>query len=147
MKRFSFRLNSILNYRGYLERRAQRDLFNVRNEYMEREKTVKRLAEKRREIARKRSDEGFRGIDVSLYQIYRSFLQKLDQDLENAHMSVKEGKEKVEAQQAVLKKESIKKRTLEILRDLQLRKHLEGLEREEQKVLDELVIIRKGSRG
>jgi len=114
---------------------------------MEREKTVKRLAEKRREIARKRSDEGFRGIDVSLYQIYRSFLQKLDQDLENAHMSVKEGKEKVEAQQAVLKKESIKKRTLEILRDLQLRRHLEGVEREEQKVLDELVIIRKGSRG
>jgi len=147
MKRFSFRLNSILNYRGYLERRAQRNLFDVRNEYMEREKTVKRLAEKRREIARKCSDEGFRGIDVSLYQIYRSFLQKLEHDLERAHMSVKEGKEKVEAQQAVLKKESIKKRTLEILRDLQFRRHLEGLEREEAKVLDELVIIRKGSRG
>ncbi|UCH00544.1 MAG: flagellar export protein FliJ [Deltaproteobacteria bacterium] len=147
MKPFSFRLDSILNYRDYLEKRAQRDLFNARNEYMERVKAVKRLAKERVEIARRCRDEGFRGIDVPLYQIYISFLQRLEHDIERAHMSLKKGEEKVKAQEAVLKKESIKKKTLELLKDLQLKRRLERLEREEQKQMDELVIIRRGVRG
>ena len=147
MKPFSFRLDSILNYRDYLEKRAQRDLFNARNEYIKRLKAVKRLAKERGEIARRCRDEGFRGIDVPLYQIYISFLQRLEHDIERAHMSLKKGEEKVKAQEAVLKKESIKKKTLELLKDLQLKRRLERLEREEQKQMDELVIIRRGVRG
>lgn len=147
MKPFSFRLDSILNYRDYLEKRAQRDLFNARNEYIKRVKAVKRLAKERVEIARRCRDEGFRGIDVPLYQIYMSFLQRLDHDIERAHMSLKKGEEKVKAQEAVLKKESIKKKTLELLKDSQLKRRLERLEREEQKQMDELVIIRRGVRG
>ena len=147
MRPFSFRLDSILNYRDFLEKRAQRDLFSARNEYIERVKAVKRLAQERVEIATRCRDEGFRGIDVPLYQIYISFLQGLDHDIEGAHISLKKGEEKVKAQEAVLKKESIKKKMLELLKDLQLKRYLERLEREEQKEMDELVIIRRGVRG
>ncbi len=45
MRPFSFRLDSILRYRDYLEKRAQRDLFSAKNEYTERVKAAKRLAE------------------------------------------------------------------------------------------------------
>ena len=42
-----------------------------------------------------------------------------------------------------LKKESIKKKSLETLKDLQVDKYRKRSEREEQKVMDELVITRK----
>lgn len=146
MKPFSFRLDSILSYRDYLEKMAQRDLFNARNEYIGTEREIEGLAKKRMEISKTCSDEGFRGIDVPLYQIYRSFLQSLNHDLERAHISLKKAGEKVKTQEAVLKKESIKKKMLGVLKDLQLKKYMQRLVRKEQKVMDELVITRKSGR-
>ncbi len=146
MKPFSFRLDSILSYRDYLEKRARKDLFNARNEYIGKEREIKRLVKKRMEISKRCSDEGSRGIDVRLYQIYRSFLQSLNHDLERTHISLKKAGEKVKTQEAVLKKESIKKKMLVVLKDLQLKKYMQRLVRKEQKVMDELVIIRKGGR-
>lgn len=143
MTRFSFKLDRILNYRKYLEKKAQRDLFHARNEYRSRERAIKRYARKRMEIARVCSDEGLKGIDVPQYQIYRSFLQRLNHDLEEAHMNLKKEAQKVAAQEVVLRKASIKKKSLESLKDVQLDKHIRGLEREEQKVMDELVITRR----
>jgi flagellar export protein FliJ len=147
MKPFSFRLDSILRYRDYLEKRAQRDLFSAKNEYMEKVKAVKRLAKEKVETGRRCKDEGFKGIDVALYQIYLSFMQGLDNDIEGAHISIKKAEGKVKAQEVALRKESIKKKTLEFLKGLQLKRYLEGLDKEEQKVVDELVILRKGVRG
>lgn len=67
--------------------------------------------------------------------------------LRGAHISIKKAEEKVKAQEVALRKESIKKKTLELLKELQLKRYLEGVDKEEQKVVDELVIIRRGVRG
>jgi len=143
MRRFSFRLDRILNYRRYLEKKAQRDLFDARNAYRARGREVKRIVRKRIEIARICSDKGFKGMGVPQYLIYKSFLQGLNHDLEEAHTNLKKGEEEVKAQQVALKKESIKKKSLETLKDLQVDKYRKRSEREEQKVMDELVITRK----
>ena len=147
MKLFSFRLDSILNYRNYLEKMAQRNLISAINEYIGWEREIERLSKKRMEIARKCSDEGFRGMEVTLYHIYRSFLQKVNDDLERATMSLKKTGEKIKEKKAALKGESIKKKTLETLKDLQLKKYMHRLETEEQKTMDELVIMRKEGRA
>jgi len=143
MKPFSFRLDSILNYRNYLEKKARRNLANAINEYIGWEKEIDRLSKKRIEIARKCSDEGFRGMDVPKYHLYRSFLQKVNDDLGRANMSLEKTEEKIKKKKAVLKGESIKKKTLETLKDLQLKKYMHRLETEEQKTIDELVIMRR----
>jgi len=143
MKPFSFRLDSILKYRNYLEKKAQRNLVNVINEYIGWEREIEGLSKKRMEIARKCSDEGFRGMDVPKYHLYRSFLQKVNDDLERANMSLKKTEEKIKEKKAVLKGESIKKKTLETLKDLQLKKYMHRLEKEEQKTIDELVIMKR----
>jgi len=140
MKQFSFNLDRILRYRIHLEKKAQGDLFHAKSEYMKRKTAVKRLIEKRMEIAKKCSNEGFKGMDVPLYQIYKSFLQKLHQDLERAYTNLKESEEKLKAQTLFLKKESIKKKTLETLKDFQLQKYITKLKRDEQKDMDELAI-------
>ena len=143
MKPFSFRLDSILNYRNYLEKRAQRNLVNAINEYRGLEREIERLSKKRIEIAGKCSEEGLRGMDVPKYHIYRFFLQKVTDDLERANMSLEKTEEKIKKKKAVLKGESIKKKTLETLKDLQLKKYMLRLETEEQKTLDELVIMKR----
>ena len=146
MKPFTFRLDKILGYRKHLSKIAQIDLFNARNECIRREKEVKRLSEKRKKIAKSCSDEGLKGIDVPRYKIYQAYLYKIMHDLESAHTRLKEEKGNVVTKKAILANESIKKKTLETLKDLQHNKYIELSEREDQKILDEIVITGRGRR-
>jgi len=147
VKKFSFRLDSILDYRRHLEKRAQRDLGNAHNEQARRKKVAKELRDKREDISKECSDETFRGIDVPSYHLYTSFLRILNQDLEKAHMSLKQGEEKIRAHEAVLKRKSIEKKSLETLKELQFKEYKLTRERAEQKAIDELVIMRRGHKA
>jgi flagellar FliJ protein len=147
MKLFKFRLDKILDYRKHLTKVAQIDLFNAKNEYIRREKKVKRLSEKRKEIAKSCMDEGVKGIDVPRYKIYLAYLYKIEHDLKSAHTLLKQEKENVISKKAILTNESIKKKSLETLKDLKHNKYIELSEREEQKVLDEIVITGRGQRS
>ena len=144
MKPYTFRLNKILDYRKYLRKRAQIDVFNARNECQKREKEVLRLVEQRSEISKERDEEETKGMTVPVYQIFQAFLQKIEYDLEAAHLRLNEGKEEMMVKEAILKQASIKKKTLETLKNLQYKKYMEALVREEQKILDETVITGKG---
>jgi len=144
VKPYTFRLNKILDYRKYLRKRAQIDVFNARNQCQKMEKEVLGLIEQKAEISEERSKEEERGMSVPEYQIFQAFLQKLEYDLEEAHLRLDEGKENVMVKEAILKQASIKKKTLETLKDFQHKKYMETLGREEQKILDEIVITGKG---
>jgi flagellar export protein FliJ len=130
-----------------MEKKAQRDLSAVRNESMAAEEKVKKLAGKRLENLTECRDETIRGLNVPRYQIYQTFLRKLDLDLENAQMGLRKEKEKVKAQEKILKRESIKKRALESLKDLHSQNFKKKMEQEEQNFLDEMVTIRKGRKA
>ena len=147
MKPFSFRLESLLNYRNYLEKRAQWNLVNSINEYIGLERKIERLSKKRIEVAEKCSKEGLKGMDVPKYHIYRYFIQKITDDLAGASMDLEKTEEKIKEKKAVLKGESTKKKSLETLKELRRKKYMLRLELEEQKTLDELVITRKGGRA
>jgi flagellar biosynthesis chaperone FliJ len=71
-------------------------------------------------------------------------MKKIDYDLKDAHLKLNEEKEKVMVKETILKIASIKKKTLETLKDLQYKKYMETMRREEQKILDEIVITGKG---
>ncbi|MFH1993445.1 MAG: flagellar export protein FliJ [Pseudomonadota bacterium] len=144
MRPFRFRLDKILDYRGYLLKRAQIDLYNAQSEYKRRQNELKSLAQTRVEVARECMDEGIKGIDVARYKIYQAFLQKLDDDLGKAHIRLKEGKKHLAVKAAQLKKASMKRKALETLKDRQYKKYQKTSENEEQKALDEIVLIGRG---
>ena len=144
MKSYSFRLNKILDYRKYLRKRAQIDVFNARIECQKREKELLGLVDQRAEISEECSEEETKGMSVPVYQIFQSFMKKIDYDLKDAHLKLNEEKEKVMVKEAILKIASIKKKTLETLKGLQYKKYMETMRREEQKILDEIVITGKG---
>ncbi len=144
MKPFTFRLEKILDYRKYLEKRAQTDLCNARNEYIKMEKVVGKLEETKRKMVKRCGDEELNGIEIPRYKIYQAFLNKLEHDIENAYNNLKEGKVNITAKEAVLKSESIKKKTFETLKDIKHEKYQKHVVREEQKILDEIAILRRG---
>lgn len=147
MKKFSFRLDSILNYRSHLEKMAQRDVFHAQNVVIETERAIERLAARREEVGRECSVERGNGMSVPQYQIYKSYVARLDSDMVNGHGTLEEAEENVRSKKEVLRKESVKKKTLETLRDLQREKFMRRLEKEEQKMMDELVLLKKGGRA
>jgi flagellar FliJ protein len=143
MKRFSFRLDSILGYRRYQEKRAQRDLVNARHEQAQRTQAAKQLADKRMEAAEACTEEVFSGMDVPRYHLYKAFLRSLNKDIHKAHIKLRQGEEEIHAKQSVLTRRSVEKKSLEVLRDLKAKAYNLGIEHEEQKAMDELVILRK----
>ena len=140
MKKFSFRLDRLLNYRKYLEKQAQKHLFNARHEALKREEVLKRLIEKRFETERNYRKGTSKGMEVSWYRIYQTFFQKSDRDLEMARIHLQQGNEMVRVKRSDLKKKSVKKKTLEVLKEMQYRRYLHQLGKEDQKVMDELAV-------
>ncbi len=141
MKKFSFRLDRLLNYRKYLEKQAQKNLFNAKNEALKREKALDGLIQTRIETDKRCREEGAKGMDVSWYRIYRSFLEKSDHDVETARSRLQKGEARVKAKVAILEKKSVRKKTLEVLKDKQHKKYLHQLGKEEQKAMDELAVM------
>jgi flagellar export protein FliJ len=144
MKPFSFRLDKILNYRTYLRKKAQIELFNARNECLKREKEVMSLIEKRNEMSKQCSEEESRGVSVPVYNTYQTYLKRIGEDLEKAYIRLNREKEEVIAKEIVLKQASINKKTLKVLKGLKHNRYMESMVREEQKILDEIVITGKG---
>lgn len=143
MKRFSFRLEKVLRYRKYLETKAQIKLINRINEYNILENSVKMIVAKRKELLGECSEEKQKGMDVARYRLYYHFNQKLNDDLEAGDFALKKSEATVDLHRRLLKQESIKKKTLETLKEIQSCRYREIYEKEEQKDLDETAIIRR----
>jgi len=144
MKRFSFRLESILSYRRYLEKKAQRDLLYIRKAYIEREQEVRNLVGKRYECMKECNNEVCIGINAPTYKIYQAFVRKLDRDIEEARLNLRNEKEKVKAQEQKLREESIRRETLETLKDLKKGHFIKELEKKDQKGMEEINTMRRG---
>jgi flagellar FliJ protein len=140
MKKYCFRLDRLLNYRKYLEKQAQKHLYNARHEALKREEALKQLVEKRLDTERNYREGTSEGMAVSWYRIYQAFFQRSDQDLAMARIRLQKGTEKVRVKRAELEKVSVTKKTLEVLKEMQFRRYLHQLGKEEQKVMDELAV-------
>lgn len=147
MKRYVFRLESVLNYRKNMEKRAQRELFNAQNAYMLKAKTIEQLKDKRETTAFECGKARSKGIDVSMCHVYETYMKRLDHDLVNADTDLKDAEEAVMESISVLKDASIKKKMMETLKTSKSNVYMDFMEKEEQKILDELVLMRRGQKS
>jgi flagellar FliJ protein len=142
LKRFSFRLEKVLHYRKYLETKAQIKLMDAINEYHKEENSIKMIIAKRIELADECAGEKEKEMDVARYRLYYHFFRKLNDEQEAGGLALKKTEEKVQTHRMLLTKESIKKKTLETLKEVQRVRYLEISGKEEQKKMDETAIIR-----
>lgn len=112
------------------------------NEYHKEENSIKMIVAKRIELADECSGEKEKGMDVARYRLYYHFFRKLNDEQEAGGLALKKTEEKVQTHRMLLTKESIKKKTLETLKEVQHVRYLELSGKEEQKKMDETAIIR-----
>ncbi|MBU2621878.1 MAG: flagellar export protein FliJ [Proteobacteria bacterium] len=143
MKKFSFRLEKVLRYRKYLETKAQIKLVSTINEYNIIENSIKMIVVKRKELSGECSEEKRKGMDVARYRLYYHFNRKLNDDLEAGDLALKKSEATVILHRTLLKKESVKKKTLDTLKEVQSCRYRDISEKEEQKEMDETAIIRR----
>jgi len=142
MKPFVFRLESVLRYRTFKEKKALAALVAARQGHADIEKKIGSLFYQRQKSAGLRSSRGREGVVAGTYQAYTSFLQKLDRDLLAEKEALDRAAQLVRARESELVVETRKRKTLESLRETQLERHRADIEKKTQQMLDELIINR-----
>ena len=143
MGRFVFRLEKVLRYREHLEKNARQELRRAREVCASRERALMDVNLKRRLAVNRCAGEEEQGMEVATYHLYRTFIERLSVELEDANQSLQGAKEEVRAMEKAWLRASSNKKSLENLRERQCLAHKENQGREDQKLLDELVILRR----
>jgi flagellar export protein FliJ len=144
MGRFVFRLAKVLRYREHLEKSARQRLRKAREACASKERALMEMNFRRNRAAERCAGEEGERMDVSTYHLYRTFIEQLSREMEDANQSLEGAKEEVRAMEKAWLRASSNKKSLENLRERQWLAHGEIEEREEQKLVDELVIVRRG---
>lgn len=143
MRRFTYRLERVLQYRRFLEKRVMLQLAKLKQEYRAMENRIGQLSKKRMQVAAQCQRAGVRGVDAVHYETYQGYLQKLKLDLDAASLELKEQEAAIHDQESILESETIKRKALETHKESRLTAHRELTAKEEQKFLDELLIRRQ----
>lgn len=143
MQRFSFRLESVLKYRKFLEKKAMMQLAELRQGHIAIENKIEQITVTRSKVGALCRGAGFKGVDVPRYESYRSYLEKLRMDWEHAVKELKKQAARIQDQEKVLQSQVLKRKALEIHKESLFSAHREMTVKEEQKLLDEIVITRQ----
>jgi len=143
MKRFSFKLESVLKYRKYQEKKAQMELGEARAAWMNHLNAVNALAEKKENLQGRLQKDACEGMDASWYLVCQNFASRLDNELDVAQDQLASQCRIMEERRICLENEYIKKESLDSLKSLYARQHRTQIEAEDQKSIDEMVLIRK----
>ena len=90
MKKFRFRLDSILRYRKYLERTAQIKLGTAEQAFINCREKIDSLRALRKTFFNDLEHEEKKGMSAYAYQIYRLYIEKIDSDIESEQQHLKE---------------------------------------------------------
>jgi len=143
MRGFSFRLAKVLRYRAHLEKKVRLQLCEAVNRMKEQEALVRHLGGQRVKAANGLAKERSEGISVPRDRIHASFLGRLTERRTEAHREIEKTRERLELLKTLLTLATTKKKSLESLRDEQLRRFTEAYEKMEQKLLDDLAVIQR----
>jgi len=143
MKRFKFRLDPVIRYREYRERIAQIGLARETQALVESKNRISEIEQARRYTVSELDSEQKQGIEVDRHLIFTAYLQGLRDEIESERERLVEIDKRIREKQEAAKVETMKKKTLEWIKQIQYSKHLKWINRAEQKAADELIGLKK----
>jgi flagellar protein FliJ len=137
MKKFSFRLERILQYKGQVEEQKRRDLSARLDELAEQNRILQFLTQKREEY-RKRYSELFHGrVDIDALKSTRRYLDKIHRELVLQAKKVVDCEKKVAKAKAILLEAMRDRKKYENLKERKYKAYIKESNLAEQKTLDE----------
>ncbi len=142
MKRFKFRLQSLLRYREYLERVAQQNTAKAQMNVTNCEKQIFDLIQ----IWEKNADEMEsvinKGVNASTFRQYNDFLDSVQTTIKDEELKKIELNKILREKLLELKKKSVDKKAMELFKKKIKSRYDQEMIKTEQKELDETVIIK-----
>ncbi|MCA1795157.1 MAG: flagellar export protein FliJ [Desulfotignum sp.] len=142
MKRFTFRLQHLLNYKGYLERLARQDTAKARLDIVDCDKQIAALKQQVLVAAKQMDSQVKDGICAREFKQHQGFLSAMETDMEDEKIRKKSLEKVWEEKQVVLQKRSTEKKSMDHLREKQARVYAEKMLKMEEKELDEISTLK-----
>ncbi|MCW8800160.1 MAG: flagellar export protein FliJ [Desulfobacter sp.] len=142
MKKFQFRLQSLLKYKRHLEQVAKQEMAKAVADVLTCEQRITELQKDRISATDQLESQVEKGMGAGQFNRYTEFITALDQ------MIIREQSKKTELEKILsdkrdaLKQRTIEKKSLERLREKQAREYTQEMIREEQKGLDEIASLK-----
>ena len=119
MKPFKFRLESVLKYRKFMEKKELMRLMQLKKACEDIGTSISRLATRRSDMALKCSRAGAEGASAFEFLSYKACLDSLQEDIDAARYELGEKERRVREQEAVLKEQTTRRKVLERLKNPQ----------------------------
>lgn len=142
MKKFKFRLQGLLKYKGHLEQIAKQDMAQAVADVLACEQRITRLQEEKISAADQLETLVEKGMAAGQFNRYRQFITSLDQMIMVERNRKIELEKILEAKRDILKQRTIEKKSLERLKEKQTREYTHEMLKEEQKELDEIASLK-----
>jgi flagellar FliJ protein len=143
MKRFEFKLQSLLKFRNHLERMAQQEMAQVLLEITDCEKQIDSLQTTHGQWGQKLDRLVVKGIGSQEFKRHQDYLGALLGMVEEETQRKVQLETLLEKKRLALKKRSIDKKAIERLREKQAEEYNQEMLVAEQKELDEISSLKK----
>ncbi|MDD4274061.1 MAG: flagellar export protein FliJ [Desulfobacter postgatei] len=142
MKKFQFRLQSLLKYKRHLEQVAKQSMAQAVADLLACEQHIAELQNDRIRATDQLDALVEKGMGAGQFNRYRQFITAVDQMIMLEHTRKTELEKILDDKREALKQRTIEKKALERLREKQAREYTHKMLREEQKNLDEITSLR-----
>ncbi|MCK5099735.1 MAG: flagellar export protein FliJ [Desulfobacteraceae bacterium] len=143
MKRFDFRLTSLLDFREYLERLARKETAVAYKDVKNSQKAIEELKERHIKTATMLDKIILKGIKAEELHLYNGYLDMMDYSIVEEKQRKKGLKKILDKKIAELTKKSVDKKVIERLKEKKMTEYMEEFRKFEQETIDEVVSLKK----
>jgi flagellar protein FliJ len=142
MKKFAFRLETLLHYRKNLEEKEQAVLFQLFSRLQRESNHLQDLQEKHQETLEELTQMRAEGAVYGETSWFYLYLDRLRFEMRRSSERIRQLEQDIQEQKAVLVEASKKKKILDSLKTKEKKAFISAVDKQEQKAVDEIVVIR-----
>ncbi len=142
MKRFAFRLETVLRHRRNLEEKERNELFRLVSMLNQKVEQMKRLQDKSDETIQELTGKKLEEFEHSEIGWFHTYLEHLRREMEKCRSQIAQLEDQIQLQKVALIEASKRKKIIDTLKTRQEKEYFVRVEKEEQKAIDEIVVIR-----
>lgn len=139
MKKFSYRMQSLLDIAYKMEEQAKIGFSNAQAKVQEEERKLRDLRMKRMAYEQKMREAMEQSIDVKEIQLYKMGIDKTKDEIKNQIAQVQLAQRLLEEARAKVNEAMIERKTHEKLRERKFEEYMQEYNAEESKEIDQLV--------
>jgi len=145
--RFSYRFQTLLNWKKNLEELSQMQLAGKMEELKKQEEEIERIKGLRTDSDRRLTEESTKGMEAGAYLLYKEFGEDRLNDLLRKEGEKKSTLTEIEEVREELIGFMRETKILDRVKEKDLRKFTDEMEKSDQKKIDEMVVMRRSSSG